>query len=153
VRNRRLAVLTLCVLAVPFLASAASAGSVEQTVTFAFDQWTDIKSTDGPVTLHRIRLVKQGGFTKSKFLRPGSSEYLEDVQIQLEYTNTSTKDWDAEIVYEWLDADGKVIDGYTGKESLDSESSNDDTTMTLSTLKYGLSKAKKISFRIKYEKD
>jgi hypothetical protein len=148
-----LALAGLFVFVLGLLPAPAAAGSVEKSVNFALDEWIDLSSTDGPTTLHRVRLARQGGFTKSKFMRPGSSDYLEDVQIQLEFTNESSKDWDAEIVFEWFDADGKLIDGYKGTESLDSESKQDDQTITLSTLKYGLQRAKKLKLRIDYEKD
>ena len=55
--------------------------------TLKLGEWVELASTDGPVTLHRIRLVREGGITKSTFMRPGNSQYLADVQIQLEYTN------------------------------------------------------------------
>ena len=145
--------LLVALLVFALLPSPAAAGSVEKNVNFVLDEWIDLSSTDGPTTLHRLRLARQGGFTKSKFMRPGSSDYLEDVQIQLEFTNESSKDWDAEVVFEWFDADGKLIDGYKGTESLDSESKLDEQTITLSTLKYGLQKAKKLKIRIDYERD
>lgn len=130
------------------------AGEVSKSVPFEFDKWIDLNVTDGPCTLHRIRIVKKsGGVTKSLFARPGNSEYLEDVQIQLEYTNDATKDWEAHLTAEWLDGDGKVIDGYNDDESLDSESRADDTTVTLSTLKYGLQKAKKFNVKINFQPD
>lgn len=141
---------TLCLaLAVSALLPAASiAGTAEKTVTFALDQWVELGSTDGPVTLHRLRLVREGGVTKSSFMRPGNSHYLADVQIQLEFTNESSNDWEAHFDIEWLDAGGKPIDGYQGKEGLDSEKRHDQQTVTLSTLKYGLDKAKKLRIRI-----
>ena len=127
---------------------ASFAGTVEKTVPFALDQWVDLASTDGPVTLHRVRLVRQGGVTKSSFMRPGNTRYLEDVQIQLEFTNESSHDWEARLSIEWIDADGKTIDGFDGKEGLDSDQRHDEQTMTLSTLKYGVEKAKKLKIRI-----
>ncbi|MGE0640826.1 MAG: hypothetical protein AB7G12_17160 [Thermoanaerobaculia bacterium] len=142
--KRRFAIVALAGLFALPLASAA----VEKTVPFALDQWIEIKATDGPVTLHRIRLASQGGLTKSKLFRPGSSSYTRDVQVQLEFSNEATSDWDARIRFEWIDAAGAVIDGYAGTESLDSESKFEQQTMTLSTLRYGLEKAKKIRFEI-----
>ena len=127
---------------------ASFAGTAEKTVAFALDQWVELASTDGPVTLHRVRLVREGGVTKSSFMRPGNNQYLADVQIQLEYTNDSTNDWEAQFSVEWVDAEGKVIDGYKGKEGLDSEQRHEQQTVTLSTLKYGLDKAKKLKIRI-----
>ncbi len=129
-------------------AAAAFAGTAEKTVPFALDQWVELASTDGPVTLHRVRVVRQGGVTKSSFMRPGNNKYLDDVQIQLEFTNESSNDWEARFAIEWLDGDGKVIDGYEGTEGLDSEQRHDQQTVTLSTLKYGIDKAKRLKIRI-----
>jgi hypothetical protein len=86
-------------------------------------------------------------------MRPGNSQYLADVQIQLEYTNDSTNDWEAKFDVEWLDASGVAIDGYRGQEGLDSEKRHDQQTVTLSTLKYGLEKAKKLRIRLDYNPD
>ncbi|MEO7795786.1 MAG: hypothetical protein ABIV06_13535 [Thermoanaerobaculia bacterium] len=139
---------TRCILLAGLLAAPSFAGSAEKTVAFKIGEWIDLTSTDGPVTLHRIRLVREGGFTKSSFMRPGNSQYLDDVQIQLEYTNDSTNDWKAKFDIEWLDADGNTIDGYKGEEGLDSEQRHEDQTVTVSTLKYGLEKARKLKIRI-----
>ncbi len=132
---------------------ATFAGTAEKTVTLKMGEWVELASTDGPVTLHRIRLVREGGITKSTFMRPGNSQYLADVQIQLEYTNDSTNDWEAKFDVEWLDAGGVAIDGYRGQEGLDSEKRHDQQTVTLSTLKYGLEKAKKLRIRLDYNPD
>ena len=140
--------LRLALAAVILLPLATFAGTVEKNVAFKLDQWIELASTDGPVTLHRVRIVRQGGVTKSSFMRPGNNKYLSDVQIQLEFTNDSTNDWEARFAIEWLDGDGKVIDGYEGDEGLDSESRHEQQTVTLSTLKYGIDKAKKLKIRI-----
>ncbi len=135
------------------LALPLHAGTVDKTVNFVLDQWIDLAVTDGPVTLHRIMVAKQGGITKSKLLRPGNSEYLTDVQLVLEFSNSASKDWEASFEVEWLDGGGQAIDGYNDTESLDSESHQDDTTVTLSTLKYGLEKAKKLKIKIDFYRD
>ena len=135
------------------LTAAAHAGTADKTVAFKLGEWIDLASTDGPVTLHRIRIVREGGFTKSKFMRPGNSEYLTDVQIQLEFTNDATRDWEAKFDIEWLDADGTTIDGYEGNEGLDSEKRHDEQTVTLSTLKYGLERARKFKIHIDFHPD
>jgi hypothetical protein len=140
--------LRLALAAVLLLPLATFAGTVEKNVPFKLDQWIELASTDGPVTLHRLRIVRQGGVTKSSFMRPGNNKYLTDVQIQLEFTNDSTNDWEARFAIEWLDGDGKVVDGYEGDEGLDSEKRHEQQTVTLSTLKYGIDKAKKLVIRI-----
>ena len=100
-----------------------------------------------------MRIVRQDGVTKSSFMRPGNSEYLDDVQLQLEFTNDATKDWEAKFSVEWLDSDGRAIDGYQGTEGLDSEKRHDQQTVTVSTLKYGLERAKKLKIRIDFNPD
>lgn len=139
--------------ALAWAALPAAAGEVDKNVNFAVDEWIELGATDGPVTLHRIRLARQGGFTKSKLLRPGNSEYLEDVQIQIDYTNDAKRDWEARLKVEWLDAAGEVIDGYNDTENLDGDSRHDEQTITLSTLKYGLAKAKKLRIEIDFHPD
>lgn len=129
-------------------AAAAQAGVFEAKVPFAFDQWFDVASTDGPVTLHRIRLVREKASAKSRIMRPGNSEHLQDVQIQLEFTNDATHDWEVGMRVEWLDDKGAVIDGYDDGENLDSESRHDQVTVTLSTLRYGLDRARTLSIRL-----
>jgi hypothetical protein len=128
----------------------ASAGEFEKKVPFAFDQWFEINSNDGVATLHRIRIVREKQSAKSRIMRPGNSEYLQDVQIQLEYTNEASRDWEVAMRVEWLDDQGAAIDGYNDDENLDSDSRHDQATVTLSTLKYGLERAKTLSIRLAY---
>lgn len=135
------------------VAAPAVAGDVEKKLPFALDQWIDLKVSDGPVTLHRVRLVHEGRGAKSKILRPGNSEYLEDVKIELEFSNEASKDWEARLKVVWLDAAGTAIDGYNDTESLDSDSRYDTQTVTLSTLRYGLDRAEKLELRIDFYPD
>ena len=104
------------------------------------------------MTLHRFRIVRAAG-TKSRILRPGNSEYLEDVQLQLEFSNDASRDWEARLDVVWSDASGNPIDGYHDSENLDNDSRHDQQTVTLSTLRYGLERAKKLSVRIRYDPD
>ena len=145
-------VVMLAAMAAALLISAPpAAGTVSKSVPFELGAWTTLDEVDATVTLHRLRVVEQtGAFTKSNLFRPSGSEYLVTVQIQLEYTNTSTHDWNARIVVEWLDADGKVIDGYSGSEGLDRKEDHDVDTMTISTLKYGIEKAKTLRVKIDF---
>ncbi|KAB2966213.1 MAG: hypothetical protein F9K18_05900 [Thermoanaerobaculia bacterium] len=145
----------ILIAALPALAVAAPAvaGEVERNVPFALDQWVELASSDGPVTLHRMRLTRTGASAKSRIMRPGNSEYLEDVQIQVEFTNDATRDWEMRLRCEWLDEQGRVIDGYDDREGLDSESRHDEQTVTLSTLRYGLERARKLRVRVEYHPD
>jgi hypothetical protein len=138
------------------LASAvpAAAGSVSKSVPFQLDEWIELEAEDGPVTLHRIRVREvKGGFTKSKLFRPGNDQYLETIQIELEYTNTASRDWEADLDVTWLDSAGKVIDGYHDDESLNENERHEGTTVTLSTLRYGLDHAKKLEIAIEFRPD
>lgn len=146
---------TLAVAAVAALLAApvAFAGEVEKTVPFELDHWVELAAADGPVTLHRIRVARVTRSAKSRLMRPGNDEYLEDVQIQLEFTNDATRDWEAGLAIEWLDAAGQPIDGYHDSENLDSESHRDVQTVTLSTLRYGLERAKKLRLRVAFHPD
>ena len=128
----------------------AAAGEVEKTATVALDTWIALDSPDGPVTLHRVRLARSGGAVKSHFVRPGNSEYLTDVQIQVEFSNEASSDWQMRLKVEWLDGDGRPIDGYDDTEDLDSDSRHDQQTVTLSTLRYGLERARQLRIRITY---
>jgi hypothetical protein len=131
----------------------ATAGQVDKSVPFKLDTWTDLNVTDGPVTLHRIRLAREEASVKSRIMRPANSEFLQDVQIQLEFSNEATKDWKARINFTWLDAEGKVIDGYDNTEGLDDGKRHDEQTVTLSTLKYGLDKARTLKIHIEFYPD
>jgi hypothetical protein len=150
---KRLASALLLAAALVAVASPARAGQVDKKAPFALDTWVALDSTDGPVTLHRVRLAKEEASFKSRIMRPNNSEYLEDVQIQLEFTNTASHDWKARIEFRWLDADGKVIDGYNSSENLDDGKRHDQQTVTLSTLKYGLEHARTLEIHIAYEPD
>ncbi|MGV8041307.1 MAG: hypothetical protein AB2L07_14995 [Thermoanaerobaculaceae bacterium] len=136
-------------LAILIAASALAGGPVDKAVPFELGKWIDLEHTEGPVVLHRIRVVEQSGtITKSTIFRPTGSEYLKTVQIQLEYSNSATKDWECFMQVEWVDADDKVIDGYRDSESLDDREAHDAATVTLSTLKYGLEKGKTLKIHL-----
>ncbi len=128
----------------------ADAGSVSKKFAFELDKWYDVGASEGPVTVHRLRVNRLTGNIKSKIFRPGNSEYLEDIEIEIEYTNDSTRDWDLRVRVHWLDAAGTIIDGYNGKEDMDDESRYDATTIKLSTLRYGLDKARTLRVELDF---
>lgn len=135
-------------------AAPARAGEVDKSFRFEMDHWYDLEVTDGPVTLHRIRVKEDTGVTKSKIFRMGSkSDYSTTVVIELEYSNESSKDWEAHIEAYWVDGQGREIDGYKGTEGLGEDKKEDDTTMTFATLRYGLERAEKLIVKIEFEKD
>ncbi|MCP4660028.1 MAG: hypothetical protein GY856_31890 [bacterium] len=127
----------------------AEAFTFSKKFAFELDKWYDIGASEGPATVHRLRINRLTGNIKSKIFRPGNSEYLEDVEIEIEYSNDSTRDWDLSVRIHWLDAAGTIIDGYNGKEDMDDESRHDATTIKLSTLRYGLDKAR--TLRVEFD--
>jgi len=141
--------LTIMSVAVP-----VCAGELSKTWSFELDKWYDLNVTDGPVTLHKLRIEKQsGGLTKSKLFRPTNSDNLQTIQIQIEYSNSSRNDWEAHLDIKWVDSAGVLIDGYRDEEGINDDESYERMTVTLSTLKYGLKKAKKLKVSIKFERD
>ena len=133
---------------------AVAAAGVDRTEAFVLDKWYDLNVTEGPVTLHRLRVVKQTGpITKSLFVRPGNQQYSETIQFQLEYSNDSTADWVADLDVALLDSQGTAIDGYHDDEGLGEEERHEQATVTLSTLKYALARATKLRIKISCEKD
>ncbi len=151
--TRRAFLLSLACASAGYVVPAA-AGTVEQTLAFELDKWYALDSSEGPVMLHRIQLVRQRGLlTKSAVFRPGNAEYLASVEIRLEYSNSANHDWKAKFKLAWLDADGREIDGYNGSEDLDEKESHEIATIKLSTLQYGLDCAKKLRVSIEYRPD
>jgi hypothetical protein len=124
----------------------AAAGGVNKTFAFELDKWYVLDDAkEGPVSLHRIQIVRQGGlFTKSNLFRPGNAEYLASIEIRLEYSNSATHDWKARLHLALLDDQEREIDGYNGSEDLNEEESHQIVTIKLSTLKYGLERARKL---------
>lgn len=132
----------------------AAAGEVEKTVPFELDKWYDLEVTDGPVTLHRVRVKHDSrAVTKSKLFRGVDSPYSDTVVIELEYSNDSDKDWEADCLIQWLDAKGNVIDGYDDEEGLGEDERHETTTMTIATLKYGLEMAKDLYIKVRFDRD
>jgi len=154
VRSGILSVIILGAAATVAGPSAAVAADVEKSVAFELDHWYDLGVKSGPVTLHRVRIVRQSGsFTKSAFFRPGNTQFLATVQLQIEYSNSEKRDWKANLDVVWVDGDGTPIDGYKGDEGLDGEESHGKVTVTLSTLEYGLARARKLKLAISSEPD
>lgn len=140
-------------LAALLCALPAAGGEVAKSFTFELDKWYDLASTDGPVTLHRLRLEKVGGgFTKLARLG-GSSDYAASVELQIEYSNDSSSDWKADVVVEWLDAKGEVIDGYRSDVNLDDGDRHELKKSTITTLRYGLDQARKLRVEIRTNPD
>jgi hypothetical protein len=148
--------LALAVLGSTAVVSVPAEGApLQRTVAFVLDQWVDIGFVDGPVTIHRLRIERKSGLKgfKSVLTRPGNSQFLQDVQIQIECSNTSTADWEVAAKIAWVDSGDAVIDGYEGREEVGEGESHELATMLFSTLKYGLDQARRLRVELEIVPD
>jgi hypothetical protein len=137
------------ILSLLVLIAGAPLGAVEisKKVDFELGKWIELEAKDGPITIHRIR-VDQATGALAKIRPGGNSEYGVTVEVQLEFSNDSTEDWEAQVIVEWSDAKGEVIDGYRGKENLDEGERRAIAKETISTLRYGLDRAKTLRIEV-----
>ena len=112
-RGCRIAIFCLLLVA----GSPAWAASVSTEVPFELGKWVEFEEVDGGVTLHRIRIVEKKGKLKSKIFRPGNAEYLMTIQIQVEYSNDTDRDIDADLRIHWLDSEGRLSTATTTKKN------------------------------------
>ena len=134
-------------------ASAATAGeAIVKSYDFAVDKWFEIEESDGPITLHRIRIDrKEDRLTKSVIARPYNQQYLEPVRFQLDYTNTSSAKWKTRVTVRWLDEEGSVIDGFSANETFQKNSARRIVQASVATLKYGLQQATTLEVEVRVD--
>lgn len=155
INSSKMAILGLVLLAAVATITGSArleAAEVVKTYDFAIDEWQEIGEVDGPVTLHRIRIDrKEDRLNKASLARPNNLGYLEPVRFQLEYTNGASQKWRARVEVRWMDEDGMIIDGFSANETLDKKSAQKITQASISTLKYGIKKAKTLEVKIRFE--
>jgi hypothetical protein len=135
-------------------APAAAQAPLDKTVPFELDKWYELNVKDGPITLHRLRLERQGGGgLKARVTRAADEEFTAPVKVELEYSNASSTDWKAAFRIAWVDEAGEAIDGYNGSHQLDEKKDFDRCGGTVTTLKYGLAKARRLRLRINVKPD
>ena len=139
-RSFLLALLAVAALAAP----AAAQTTVDKTLPFELDKWYELNLKEGPITLHRLRLERQGGVPLKARVTGGDDEFRVPVKVELEYSNIASTDWKAVMRITWLDEQGIVIDGYNGTSGLDEKKDFERTGGTVVTLKYGLGHARKL---------
>ena len=133
-------------------AGATYGEEIVKTYEFEMDRWHEIGVSDGPVTLHRIRLDrKEDRLTKSALARPYNQQYLEPIRFQLDYTNGASSKWRARVMVRWLDEEGRVIDGFSANENLQKKSANKIAQASVATIKYGLERAETLEVEIRFE--
>ena len=136
-------------LAVVLTAVPAAAADIDKEFPFKLDEWFPLEVSEGDLTIHRVRVKTIKGNVKSKIFRPTNTEFVQTVQIQVEYTNDSSRDVEADLDIVWVDSRGNVIDGYRDEEDMD-EDEHDEMTAMISTSAYGLEQAKKLLVKIHF---
>ena len=132
-------------LAATVLAAPASAQTlVDKTVPFELDKWYELNVKEGPITLLRIRLERAGGGGLKARVTGGEDEYRVPVKAELEYSNVASSDWRVVFRISWVDDGGEAIDGYNGSHQLSEKKDFERASGTVTTLRYGLARAKKL---------
>lgn len=139
-RSFVLAILAVAALAVP----AAAQTTVDKTLPFELDKWYELNVKEGPITLHRLHLERQGGVPLKARVAGSDEEFRVPVKVEIEYSNIASTDWKAVVRITWLDEHGEVIDGYNDSAGLDEKKDFNRTGGTVVTLKYGLAHARKL---------
>jgi hypothetical protein len=140
-------------LAAVLAAPASAQTSINKTVPFELDKWYELNVKEGPITLHRIRLERTGGGGLKARVTGGEDEYRVPVKVELEYSNVSSTDWKAVFHVSWVDESGEAIDGYFGSHGLDEKKDFDRTGGTVTTLRYGLARARKLRLVLNVKPD
>jgi hypothetical protein len=143
-----LSVLAATVLAVP----ASAQTSVDRTVPFELEKWFELNVKEGPITLHRIRLERVGAGLKAR-VTGGEDEYRVAVKVELEYSNAASSDWRGVFRISWVDESGETIDGYNGSHELEEKKDFNRTGGTVTTLRYGLARARKLRLLLNVKPD
>lgn len=152
-RASRLATALLTLFVVLLLAAApAAAADIETSFPFVLDEWYDIDYEEDGLTIHRIRVEEVSANIKSRVFRPGIKDdpMVQDVQIQVEYSNDTDRDVEADLEIFWVDERGRRIDGYEGEEDMDEGERHEQMTALRSTLVYGLERAEKLDVKIRF---
>jgi hypothetical protein len=145
--------LTLLAAATVLAVPASAQTSVDKTVPFELDKWYELNVKEGPITLHRIRLERgAGGGLKSR-VTGAEDEYRAPVKIELEYTNAASSDWRVVFRVSWTDDGGEAIDGYNGSHQLSEKKDFERTGGTVTTLRYGLARARKLRLLLNVKPD
>ena len=139
-RSLLLALFAAAALATPVAAQT----TVDKTLPFELDKWYELGVKEGPITLHRMRLERQGGVPLKARVAGSDEEFRVPVKVEIEYSNISSTDWKGVVRLTWLDEHGELIDGYNGTVGLDEKKDFNRSGGTVVTLKYGLAHARKL---------
>jgi hypothetical protein len=139
-RSLLLALFAAAALAAP----AAAQPTVDKTLPFELDKWYELNVKEGPITLHRLHIERQGGVPLKARVTGTDEEFRVPLKVELEYSNIASTDWKAVVRITWLDESNEVIDGYNATSGLDEKKDFNRTGGTVVTLRYGLARARKL---------
>jgi hypothetical protein len=134
-------------------APASAQTSVDKTVPFELDKWYELNMKEGPITLHRIRLERTGGGGLKARVTGAEDEYRVPVKVELEYSNVASSDWRVVFRVSWVDDGGEAIDGYNGSHQLSEKKDFERTGGTVTTLRYGIGRARKLRLLLSVKPD
>jgi hypothetical protein len=143
----------LTLLAAALAVPASAQTLVDKTVPFELDKWYELNAKEGPITLHRIRLERAGGGGLKARVTGGEDEYRVPVKAELEYSNVASSDWRVVFRISWVDESGEAIDGYNGSHQLSEKKDFERASGTVTTLRYGLTRAKKLRLFLSVKPD
>ena len=75
------------------------------------------------------------------------------VKAELEYSNAASSDWRVVFRISWVDESGEAIDGYNGSHQLSEKKDFERASGTVTTLRYGLARAKKLRLFLSVKPD
>jgi hypothetical protein len=150
-RPSRLVVTGICALLLAWAGGALRA----QVIAASFDnveleKWLDVNKTDGPITIHRLRIsTQQTGFRSWGTESYLNRDYLQRLGVQLEYTNDGVRRYKSYITVRLVDGSGEAIDGFGDEEGLESHRARGLVERSFPASKYGLKRMKRLELEIK----
>lgn len=133
------------------LAPPLVAQAYDETFDFTVDEWIELDLEEVPITIHRLRLQGSDPGIAARIAR--NQRYVQQLELQLEFTNDGSQDWEAEVQVEWLDQAGDVIEGIETDFDLDGRDRRKIRREKKSVNRYGLSRAVRLSIRIELDPD
>jgi hypothetical protein len=117
---------------------------------FELEKWIDVNKTDGPITIHRIRVSEDQAGIRSKSAEMALNRaYVQRIAVQIEYTNESSRRYKSHIAVNMADANGEAVDGFSDDEGLEPNKSRGLVTRSFPASKYGLQRVTRIDLEIK----
>ena len=130
-------------------AVALQAEVISAAFDFELERWMDIEQTDGPVTIHRVRVTTQRtGFRSWGAETALNRDYMQRLGVQLEFTNESTRKYKSYIEVRLLDANGEAVDGFGDEEGLDANRARNIVERSFPASKYGLKRVERLEIEI-----